>query len=163
MRLTQTQRVEMALPARFMLTIVLGLLTPENDEEKATVETVKALLVRATGEPLQGFNAATRAFVWKKVETVHEKAALALMMRDPVKDGMVLYYFLETYLLKTGFLELQEGSAFAEAMRLVLPYLESFFAEALLDASAQKQARHLLELLQAEGYYRDVPEIPSLS
>ena len=162
MILTDRQRVELAIPARLVFGIVAANCfapNPEADADEALAELernvarLKELLTTACVEPIADLPERLGSKVARRIERVVDAAAKPFDDQPAVKVAMALYYFLED-LLSRGVLELLEGSAFAEAMGILMPMFEHGFSEEKLDRSAQKRARQLLEHLQREGYYR---------
>lgn len=96
-----------------------------------------------------------------RITRVAMAASIGLDKQDAVKISLSLYYFTRA-LLDSGVLELWEGSAMGEAMDLLFPAYARGFDEPRVNASAQKQARHVLRNLQAAGFYHGV-ELPQLA
>jgi hypothetical protein len=72
-----------------------------------------------------------------------------------LKIGMTIYYVLQA-VLRSGYLELEEGSDLARAISAIIENFDDAFGEKKLDASAQKQARRMMEVLNREGYFHGV-------
>ncbi len=85
---------------------------------------------------------------------IREGEALANMLdgKAGAHVGLALYYALEE-LLRSGAIELWEGSAYANAMTEVLESLRDYDGEERLQAAAQKTARRLLGAMRQRGYF----------
>lgn len=160
--LTDRQRVEIAIPARMAFEIAACDCFAPNpavapDEAQAEMERnvarLKELLVTACLEPITDLPEATGIKVARRVERVADKITAPYANQPAIKFAMVLFYFLQD-LLDRDVLVLWEGSAFGAAMQLLVPMFEHGFSIEKQDASAQRQARRLLEQLQREGYYQ---------
>lgn len=149
--MNERQRVETAVPAR--LVFGLAVCNCFSDPDADVVKQLKELLLRACVEPVEGLGPKEGGKVARRIERVCEAAAKEFDGQPAVKIAMALFYFLED-LLSREVLTLWEGSAFGEAMTLLMPMFEHGFESEKIDASARKQARKLLERLQREGYFR---------
>lgn len=148
-------RIECAMPARLMYSIVMQDVFTFNDEEKGKqeVERLRALLRFACLAPLEGLKANIAKLVARQIDSMHTAATVDLQQVRADKVAAAIYYFLKD-LTDTGYLELWEGSPVAEAAALYLPLIEHVFEEDRLDKSAQKQAKKILARLQNKGLYK---------
>jgi hypothetical protein len=149
--LTDRQRVEIAIPARLVFGVVAAKCFSDPDAE--VVKRLEDLLVQACVEPIADLPEQKGIQVARRIERTTDAIAKDFDDQPAVKIAMALYYFLQD-LLEREVLVLWEGSAFAEAMQILMPMFEHGFEVQRIDASAQKQARRLRERLEREGYYR---------
>lgn len=159
--MSDTMRVELALPAHMMLgVLVVGATERETPEFKRT----RDLLIKACEIPMQGlFGPKEKMKILRRIERVHldmVKPYLQTDNPDPRKIGIIAYYVIQ-HLLDTGMLIIDEASDFGRALDVMLPALspwEGSTAEEVkdydnLNRSARKQVRRVFQHLQAEGYY----------
>ncbi|MFC0282432.1 hypothetical protein ACFFJB_14830 [Camelimonas abortus] len=86
---------------------------------------------------------------------VCRQIAVELNNRPGARIGMTHYYLIEE-LLSSGTIELCAGSAFGDALEVLLTGVQEHFAKEKLDAAAQKSARKLLDMLRDQhGFYRE--------
>ena len=151
------ERVECALPARMMFAIavqnVFGFQEGKEAEGRAELKKLRDLLTIASYEPLQNLSSQARLVLSRQIDRVHAQVMEEYDQHRADKVATAVYYFLKE-LTDTGYLELWEGSPVAEAAAIYLPMIEHVFEEAKLDASAQKQARRIIQKLQERGYYQ---------
>lgn len=131
-------------------------------------KTTRQLLQEASDAMLEGvFPATKRVSLLRRIERTHREAVypyLAVDDPDPRKMGIIAYYLLQ-HLIDTGFLIVAEESALYQALDHMLPALSPWHGSTpseekeyeRLNHSAQKQLRHVLRRLQAEGYYKGIP------
>lgn len=150
-------RVECALPARMMFAIavqdVFGFQDGKEEEGRVELNKMRKLLATASIEPLQNLNQQSRLVLSRQIDRVHAQVMKEYDQHRADKVATAVYYFLKE-LTDTGYLELWEGSPVAEAAAIYLPMIEHVFEETRLDASAQKQARRIIQKLQERGYYQ---------
>lgn len=148
------ERVECALPAAMMYAIMTLDVFVVVDKEKglAEKERTKALLKKASLEPLDGLPVKVQIVVAKQIDRVHDAVTKEFDGQKADKVAAAIYYFLKE-ITDSGYLELWEGSAVAEAAASFLTMIEHVFDNEKLDQSAQKQARRLLSKLNQRGYY----------
>lgn len=151
------ERVECALPARMMFAMsmqnVFGFQDGKEEEGRAQIEQMRSLLKVACIEPLNGLSKSSALVLSRQIDRVHAQVMNEYDQQRADKVATAIYYFLKD-LTDTGYLELWEGSPVAEAAAIYLPMIEHVFEEAKLDASAQKQARRIIQKLQEKGYYQ---------
>lgn len=150
-------RVEIALPARMMFAIaqmpVFTFVPGTEEQGKKELAKMQALLMRACLEPIEGLPRQMALVLGKQIDRLHNDVMSEYDKTRADKVATAVYYVLKE-LTDTGYLELWEGSAMAEAAAIYLPMIEHVFNEERLDDSAQKQARRIMQKLQAKGYYR---------
>jgi len=151
------QRTEAALPARMMFAIsqmaVFGFAPGMEDQGRRDLERMRALLMRACLEPIEGLPRQMALLLGKQIDRLHNQVMAEYDQTRADKVAAAVYYILKE-LTDTGYLELWEGSAMAEAAAIYLPMIEHVFNEERLDDSAQKQARRIIQKLQSKGYYQ---------
>lgn len=151
------ERVECALPARMMFAMtmqdVFGFQDGMEEVGRAQLERMRLLLKVASIEPLQQLSGQAALVLSRQIDRVHAQVMEEYDKHRADKVAAAIYYFLKE-LTDTGYLELWEGSPVAEAAALYLPMIEHVFEEVKLDASAQKQARRIIQKLQEKGYYQ---------
>lgn len=151
------ERTEAALPARMMFAIsqmsVFGFAPGTEENGKRELERMRALLMRACLEPIEGLPRPMALLLGKQIDRLHNQVMAEYDKTRADKVAAAVYYILKE-LTDTGYLELWEGSAMAEAAAIYLPMIEHVFDEERLDESAQKQARRIIQKLQAKGYYQ---------
>lgn len=151
------ERIEAALPARMMYAVThmnaIGYEPGREAEGRADLERLRALLLRACLEPVEGLPRAQAMVLGKSIDRLHNKVMADYDQNRADKVATAVFYFLKD-LTDSGYLELWEGSAMAEAAGIFVPMIEHVFEEEKLDAAAQKQARRILKSLQEKGYYQ---------
>jgi hypothetical protein len=85
----------------------------------------------------------------RRVDSLVQDMARIWNGNEIAKTLMAFFYILKD-LTDHEYLNLHEGSPFADAMTTLLSALESWFDKSKLDRSAQKQARKILALLMNE-------------
>ncbi|WPE19889.1 hypothetical protein [Shinella zoogloeoides] len=151
------QIVESLLPVRLWATVIAeGIDQPDSEDAR----TLLTCLAHAQEEVVAGLSPrkaeaivrrARRAVEIAKEPFVEAKAAVA-------KFGLCVFYFLDC-LRKNGAFGLVDGSPLDSAVTAILApegTLTEFANIPKVDASAQKQARHMLTALQREGYFAQV-------
>lgn len=148
-------RIECAMPARLMYSIVMQDVFTFTDKDKGTeeIERLRSLLRFACLVPLEGLKPTIAKLVARQIDSMHTAATDELQHVRADKVAAAIYYFLKE-ITDTGYLELWEGSPVAEAAALYLPLIEHVFEEEKLDKSAQKQAKKMLSKLQSKGLYK---------
>ena len=150
-------RVEAALPARMMFAIsqmpVFGFAPEMEDQGKKELARMRSLLLKACLEPIEGLPRQMALILGKQIDRLHADIMSEYDQTRADKVAAAVYYMLKE-LTDTGYLELWEGSAMAEAAAIYLPMIEHVFTEERLDESAQKQSRRIMQKLQAKGYYK---------
>ena len=151
------ERIELAFPARMLWGAVAGPVYYVEPGREAEAEAIKARLIgackRACMEPLEGLPVTVAAVLAKQLDRLYAQALPDVMQADKRAD--IAYHFL-ALLTESGYLDLWEGSAMADAATLVLPMIEH--VDGARDASAAKQARRVLRGLQARGYYAEISQ-----
>jgi hypothetical protein len=155
MKLTETQRIELALfPQIFLGVLVVGASTRDHPDFETTVK----LLRQASLEPLAGMNTAAINYVLTRCKGVHKQleGRFFLDQTGPAKVACIAWYGLE-FLLRAEVLELTEEHTLARAMAIMTPMFDYMFAEEKVEASARKQAVRMLDWLATRGYYKAWP------
>jgi hypothetical protein len=147
--LTDTQRVEMALPARIMFNVIKSGIKDLQDPDAVKL---MGLLKTACFQPFEDLTTKHKHKVIRRTERIYGEAILPFQGERSDKVGLILFYFLKD-LIDRELLILYEGTPFADAMEMTLPMLHHAFDIPELDKSAQKQARRLKETFQKHGYY----------
>jgi hypothetical protein len=150
--MTDRQRVE----ALFFILVFKSILESAGQRD-AGYDTCIRALDAAAATILRREDQKRRAALMRRVMRLHD-AATDPNRKDGVsvlKIGMTIYYVLQA-VLGSGYLELEEGSDLARAISAIIENFDDAFGEKKLDASAQKQARKMLETLQREGYFHGV-------
>lgn len=151
------ERVEAAMPARMMYAVskmnVFGFTPGREEEGKKDLARMSELLMQASLEPVSGLRRDVALVLGKTIDRLHGQVMAEYDQTRADKVAAAIYYFLKD-LTDSGYLELWEGSAMAEAAGIFLPMIEHVFEEEKLDASAQKQAARIMKRLQEKGYYQ---------
>lgn len=151
------ERIEAALPARMMFAIsnmaVFGFAEGMEEQGRKELERMRALLMRACLEPIEGLPRRMALVLGKEIDRLHNNVMAEYDQTRADKVATAVYYILKE-LTDSGYLELWEGSSMAEAAAIYLPMIEHVFSEERLDESAQKQARKIMQRLQSKGYYQ---------
>jgi hypothetical protein len=155
--LSDRQRVELALPAA-MLYRIFGSCVVEAKEkgidEREYDERVQAWLSHAAWEPLAGLSPDKTRKLAARITRL-QQAILAPFEDRPIMVTFLFALFVLRDLLDEGALVLVEGSAFDQAVSVLIPELERHDdLWAAMEKSAAKNARKARERLRAEGYYR---------
>lgn len=161
--LTDRQRIELALPAMLFWGLAacdcFGPDPNAPDQAEAEREVIvkkqqlRDLLSTACHEPVEDLPPKKLAQMARRIDRLATYCADDFQQQPAVKVAMALYYFLED-LLQRDCLVLWEGSAMGTAVEMLMPMFAHGFERERQDASAQKQARRMLEKLQREGFYR---------
>ncbi|TCU34079.1 hypothetical protein [Rhizobium azibense] len=149
--------VQELLPVRlFAIVIAEGIDQPEGDDARQLL----AWLREAQDEILRGIEPikadallrrTRRAVEVAKKPFVEAKAAVA-------KFGLCIFYLLDC-LRRNGVFGIVDDSSLDKAITAILApegTVTEFANIPKVDSSAQKQARHMLEAMQADGYFRGV-------
>jgi uncharacterized protein YcgL (UPF0745 family) len=144
---------------------------PHFDLAYLQFQKTKNLLTKACFEPLDDvYRPQKKHSLMRRIERLHLETVspyLAVKEPDPRKIGLITFYLIDL-LVSTSYLIIPEDSSFGQALEVMLPGLspceQSSQLEVrdykLLNASAQNQLRHVLNRLQAQGYYLGL-EIPT--
>lgn len=148
--LNDRQRVELSLPAQVMM----GILIAGVDHHDADFRRALDLLRTASREPVDDLNDREARKVLERVRRAHAVvvAPYAREGHDVAKFGLIVFYWIKT-MVETGYFVFAEGSAIDEAMTLFIGAIEHRASVPEVNASAQKQARKLIRVLQSLGYY----------
>lgn len=151
------ERIEAAMPARMMYAVskmdVFGFQPGREAEGQQRLDRMSKLLMQASLEPVDGLKRNVAMVLGKTIDRLHCQVMAEYDQTRADKVAAAIYYFLKD-LTDSGYLELWEGSAMAEAAAIYMPMIEHIFDEEKLDASAQKQAKRILKSLQEKGYYQ---------
>lgn len=153
MYLSERQRVELAIPARIMHSVVFSGADTTDDASRAVAEQMIVLLNRTCMEPLDGLWPREQAKIARRIERTFNEVMRPYKDTTAGKVGLITYYLLEA-LIERNILTLYHDSAMAEAVRIFQPYWEEVASIRAVDDSAKKQAGKLLAHLQSMGYYR---------
>ena len=119
--------------------------------------TLRKLTADAIAEPFLREPPKKRRYLLGKATRVCEPLVRDFMEgQDNVSKppAMTLDHWLQAILAgRRRVIELSEGSTFGEVLTMLMPMMDHEFAVEWRDASAQKQARRLMERLQAQGFY----------
>jgi hypothetical protein len=161
--LNDRQKIELALPANFFFALsicdVFALdpakaAEPDAAEKGAKeIEKLRELLRAACWEPIANDPEKKQRNLANRIYRIATEVSADLDQQLGTKVALTFYYWLED-LLSRGVLICYEGSAFGRAVSMLFDMMKHAFEVERLDASAQKQARKLLDRLQAQGYYR---------
>jgi hypothetical protein len=122
----------------------------------------------ACNEALKGvYPAKKEVSLLKRVERVHTDVVRPYIHDgdgDPRKIGIIAFYLLQ-HLIDTETLIIPEDCSLAQALEHMLPALSPWEGSTdqeiadfeQIDRSARKQVRKMLQHLQTEGYYKDIP------
>jgi hypothetical protein len=158
------QRIELSIPALLLHALVSmaqfavgseGHIDAEADQAdaRAAEQALRRLTGEAMMQPFRGNTPQVEVKLLRRARRETAEVVGELDGQSAIKIAMALYYFL-VELVDGGYLEVWEGSFVHEAIELLVPMMRDGFAQPDLDASAQKQARRLLQRLQARGWYR---------
>lgn len=161
--LNDRQRVELALPARLFYALAVCDVfavdpahadTPDAAEKgMREVAELRDLLKVACIEPIADIDPRKAGQLSRRIDRVAKEVTAEYDQERGIKLALVFYYWLED-LLSRGVLVCHEGSTFGRAIRMLFTMFQHGFAIEKQDASAQKQARRLLEKFQVAGYFR---------
>jgi hypothetical protein len=166
--LTETQRIEIALPARMLHALAMtkgfgcydaaGNIVDANGHEE--VVRLRKLLHEAALEPINDLLSRREAIPFAKrvmlrIDLAHEAVTKEWNDAANVKVGLAILYFTKA-LIDDGFLTLAEGSPVSEAVDLLIPMVEHGHEDPKIRRSAMKAARRVLRLCQARGLYAGV-------
>lgn len=103
----------------------------------------------ALDETLTGLNDKEKVKHMRRVQSLLDTTAKVWNGNVIAKTMMIFYYIIHD-LNEHDYMHVIEGSAFADAMMTLLDSLGPWFEQTKLDKSANKQARHLMALLQKD-------------
>ena len=153
--ITDIQRVErIVFPGIFIDVLMNGV-----SDQKGDGFTHSMKLLHATvNECLADLDAKGRAKIIRRCERIHVELLGHFVKEEAsaLKVGLAAYYALR-YVTDCDYLVLPDGCPMSEAMDLVLPAIAPAVEIAKMDKSARKAGRKMLEKLQANGYFVDVP------
>lgn len=151
--ISDRQRVEAALPANFMWSVVLN----GADESTESQHCITLLQLAAYDSVEDIATLKGREKILRRAQRAYEQAAApwAGEGQSVGKFGLMVYYWLRA-MIEEGFITIPDGSPFEEAMEIVLPALEPHAAIEAVDRSAKKQAVKFHARLQELGFYKGV-------
>ena len=162
--LNDTMRVEMSLPVHMMLAVLTSGVRKKDQEYHQT----RQHLLEASAEPIRDLYPHSKMHsVVRRIERLHREVVAPYMKdneADPRKIGIMAYYLIQ-HLVDTELLIIPPESSFGKALDVMLPALSPWEGSTpeevadfdRIDRSARKQIRKMLQALQAEGYYREIP------
>jgi hypothetical protein len=148
-------RVEIAIPARFMFAVAcLDVFAIEDGDDDAPrrLAKMRALLEDACIAPLDGISPAAKKQAGFVIDRLCKQTLGSYDQEPAAKVAAAVFYFVKE-ITDSEYLALYEGSPVAEAAAIFIPTIEHVFGESKLDASAQKAARRMLSKLQERGYF----------
>lgn len=156
--LSDRMRVELTLLPQMMLTVYLDGCTDEERSQNPDWAGIKQDLITAGTESIQDLRPArkqnqvlgraTRLNDMFRREVVQEGTTVA-------KVGLITFHLMR-FIVEDGYLQYPEGSAMDRSVQAFMESLEPHAKIEAVNQSAIKQARKMLKLLQAEGYYQGV-------
>jgi hypothetical protein len=154
MYLKDKHRVEIALPSHMMLAIILA---GVEDRETEEFKYLKENAVQAASEVLADLSPNKAGSLARRTQALHNEAMAPFLTEGVLygKLGLIVFYFIKA-ITESGYLRYEEGSPFENAALAFMEALQEHASVAAMDRSAQKQARKLLQGLQALGYYSEV-------
>lgn len=150
--LSEHRRLEMMLFPRMLFRITEW----RASRPDLPIMEIKNLLTDAMDQPIRGLGPKAEDLIYRM-----ERRQRAIW-RDQFsgvkseKVAAILWYAVE-HLIVTGVVELEEGSALADAMYLMRPIMAGVFANERWDRSAQRAALRFVQYLQAKEYFRPPP------
>ncbi|WP_018261344.1 hypothetical protein [Methylobacterium sp. WSM2598] len=157
--LTDRARVELAIPTHLLVSLVHsdGFVVASDEGEdpalaRQALGKLRAILADSLGAVVADLPKPARLKILRRSARAALEAVRSIDSQAGLKLAMVLYYFVAD-LIDAGHLDLAEGSPVHEALDLFVLLCREGWGESRLDASAQKQARHLLAALQKAGWY----------
>jgi hypothetical protein len=151
--ITDTCRVELALPIMVALDVLLNGVEDQDSDYEAT----RAALKEAITEVLADCTDRKHDSLLRRCERLHMEIFAPCMVEGSqvAKTGLVLYHLLRI-MTDADYLVIDQVSAFGRALDLLLPALQDAADEPALNASAEKQARKALRALQQRGYFQAI-------
>jgi len=152
--ISDTQRIELALPPFLALSV---LISGAADPKEPGVVEAKRLFWEAHDEALAGLDLKKRHSLMRRLERSRNEIMADYEAAEirVCKFGLIVYHILKI-LTDSDYLVVPPDSAMGKGLDLLLPALEEEAAIGAVDASAQKQARKVLEKLNAIGLYAGV-------
>jgi hypothetical protein len=151
------QVVEALLPVRlWAIVIAEGIDKPDGDDAR----TLLSWLAQAQEEIVSGLQPGKAEAVTRRARRAVDLAKLPFVEANAAvaKFGLCVFYLLEC-LQRNGMFGIADESALDKATTAILApegTVTEFANIEKVDASAQKQARKMLETFQGEGYFRGV-------
>jgi hypothetical protein len=151
------QMVELTLAPMLLLDVVTN---GPVDRKSPDVIAAQTHLVIATTEIVAGMTSSKRDKILRRSRRVFDQVTAPYRKpgAEVAKTGLIAFYWLQT-LVSARYFVLAEDCALQKALDLILPALSDAASIPALDASAQKQARRLLNELQDLGYFREVSHV----
>jgi hypothetical protein len=148
--LSEAQRIELLIIPRMLFQVIVGGASVPNHPEAVAV---KNHLKEAILDPLRGLTPEAAAKITRRMERYHEALCKDLGHHGNAKMALILWHLVRD-LLDRSVLVLEEGSALAEALMLMLPMFEYKMDVEQIDKSARKQSEKLLKRFNNDGFFR---------
>lgn len=148
------QITEELVPIKLLYTVVVNGADPDDPD----VEAVRQLLVQAAIDILAGLMPDKMVQISRRAERIASAAEAPFRRAEArvAKFGLSVYYALDQ-LRYQGMFAVPDGSPLEAALEALL-HPDGSITEAAnidaVDASAQKQGKHILTALQSEGLFR---------
>lgn len=155
--LSDRQRVELALPARLLWSVIYC-----GVENKTANYDTLFMVQGACMEPLEGLLPKEQVRLARRIDRLFSEVIEPITSSTTHtvtvgKAGLVVYYFIVD-LVERGILVLYADTPMAKVIEAIMPNLTPLAKIAGVDKSAQKQAAKLLSRLNEMGYYRVLQE-----
>lgn len=154
---TDREIVQDLLPIRLFGAVITHGISDPNGE---TALVIMRWLAEAERDVLESAPIAGRVKLARRAWRLHDVALAPFKQNEThvAKFALIVFYMLD-HIRSAGLLNFEEGGGLDRAITAVLAE-DGTVAEMAgiekVDNSAQKQARKLFKLIQAEGYYRGV-------
>jgi hypothetical protein len=140
------QLVELMIPVIAAFDLVLNGATEKDEQYHAAV-----LHLKAATEEIVGTNATK---IMRRAERAY-RAAMADHVsegREVSKAGLITFHWLSA-VLGSGYLVMSDDAPLSKAFEIILPALQHVADIPAVNASAEKQARHVLTRFQSQEFY----------
>jgi hypothetical protein len=150
--ISDTHRIERALFPFLALNVLIA---GAKDQREPGVVEAKQLFWQAHDEAFEGLGRKRQPSLMRRLERVRVEIMAEYERQEiPVcKFGLILYHVMRI-VTDCDYLVVPTDSAMSRGLDLLLPALEEIADEPGVDASAQKQARRVLDHLGRIGLFR---------
>ncbi|MFK4823464.1 hypothetical protein ACI0FM_01485 [Paenochrobactrum sp. BZR 588] len=124
----------------------------EIDQEKADHNFIVTASRSALLEPQDDLDPKRAAQIRRRLDRLYKKLTPVFADQHNGKCMMTVYYLLENLLVEER-LSVSADTTFGQSLEKFLEPIQRLFNIQKLDASAQKQARQIREMMRREGYF----------
>lgn len=158
--LSDRQRRELAILPRIIWAVVIQERALISDHPKE-IEKLRSAMAQVCMEPLEGLDERRARRVANQIERAAQ-TVVADLEDQPNAKVIAICWHVMAHLIETGHLVIHEGTPMAEAAAVLEPAFQHVYDEPAVARSIDKQARRLLERIQAEGLWTAAPSMRAM-